>query len=162
MAKKVKIDQEEFDAILESLENIKNGNFDVQLKSKDKKANELMNLIMEISNEFSSVQKHSSAVYKEISEGNLDFRVDSSTYKNGYAEILESINSMVDIPVAAIRDFNYAMNKLSKGYFDSKVSNNYLGEFEETKKAFNSLSPCTPTLLWSKINNMRHASGKGC
>jgi methyl-accepting chemotaxis protein len=140
MAKKIKINQEEFDEILESLQNIKDGNFDVQLKSKDEKVAELMNLIMDVSHEFSSIQNHSYAVYKEVSEGNLDYRINSSKYKNGYADILESINSMVDIPVAVIRDFNYAMSKLSTGYFDSKVSNNYLGEFEVTKKAFNSLS----------------------
>ena len=53
-------------------------------------------------------------MYAELSNGNLDYRIDSREYKKGYGNILENVNSMIDIPSAVIRDFNYAMGKLVK------------------------------------------------
>ena len=140
MGNKIKIEKNEYEQILESLKSIRNGNFDVSLNSEDEKTNKIMKEIMKISKEISKVDNHTAMMFKEVSEGNLDYRVDCRGFKNSYENILESVNSMIDVPVSAIRDFNYAMSKLSIGDFDAKVSNNYLGEFQEIKNAFNSLS----------------------
>lgn len=140
MGNKIKIEQNEYEQIIDSLKSIRNGNFDVSLKSEDDKINKIMKEIMKVSKEISMVEEHTSRMFKEVSTGNLDYRVDSRHLKNSYEDIVESVNSIVDVPVAAIRDFNYAMSRLSIGDFDAKVSNNYLGEFQEFKNAFNSMS----------------------
>lgn len=140
MGNKIKIEKNEYEQILESLKSIRNGKFDISIKSEDEKTNKIMKEIVKISKEMGMVENHTSSMFKEVSEGNLDYRVDSRAFKNSYENILESVNSMIDVPVSAIRDFNYAMSRLSVGDFDAKVSNNYLGEFQEIKNAFNSLS----------------------
>lgn len=137
---KIKIDEKEYEKILLALENIEKGDFSSSLKSDDKKVNKLMSKINKISDEFSSIEKLSDKMYYEVAQGNMDFRIDIRKHKNGYGNILENVNSMIDVPVAAIRDFSYAMAKLSSGDFESKVSNNYLGEFEDMKRAFNDIS----------------------
>jgi methyl-accepting chemotaxis protein len=140
MGKKIKIDKEEYEQILNALIDIKEGKFDISLSSKDDKTSLLMEEINSIAKELGEIEEGSINIYEAISNGDLDYRADIREYENGFANILESINSMIDVPIAAIRDFNYAMTKLISGDFEAKVSNNYLGEFEELKSGFNSLS----------------------
>jgi len=140
MGNKIKIDKKEYEQILESLKSIRKGNFNVSLNSDDEKTNKIMKEIVKISKEISMVDEHTNMMFKEVSQGNLDYRVDSREFNNSYENIIESVNSMIDVPVSAIRDFNYAMSRLAVGDFDAKVSNNYLGEFHDIKNAFNSLS----------------------
>lgn len=140
MAKKITIEQKEYNEILEALESIANGNFNVSCHCEDKKVNKIMATISLISQKLSLVESNTKDMFDDLSMGNLDHRIDSREFKNGYGNILESINSMIDIPASVIRDFGYAMGKLSEGNFDSKVSNNYLGEFNDVKLSFNSLS----------------------
>ncbi|XPV69914.1 MAG: methyl-accepting chemotaxis protein [Halarcobacter sp.] len=137
---KIKIDEKEFDKILKALDDIEDGKFDISLKSDDKKVSKLVDKINKIAKEMGNMEIHAKRMYDEVAQGNMDYRVDSRNFHNGYENILESINSMVDVPVSAIRDFNYAMTKLSGGDFDSRVSNNYLGEFEDMKYSFNAIS----------------------
>jgi methyl-accepting chemotaxis protein len=140
MAKKITIEQKEYNEILEALESIANGNFNVSCHCEDKKVNKIMAAISSISQKLSLVESNIKDMFDDLSMGNLDHRIDSREFKNGYGNILESVNSMIDIPASVIRDFGYAMGKLSEGNFDSKVSNNYLGEFNDVKLSFNSLS----------------------
>jgi methyl-accepting chemotaxis protein len=137
---KIKIDEKEFGKILKAIKDLKNGKFNITLQTKDDKVSELTKEINSLAKGLSSIEHHSLDMYNELTDGNLDFRVDSRSYKKGFGNILEYINAMVDIPVAGIRDFNYAMSKLSQGNFESKISNNYVGEFDEIKILFNSMS----------------------
>lgn len=137
---KIKIDEKEYEKILNALDGIEKGEFSVSLKSEDKKVNKLMSKINKIAQEFTSIEEQSTNMYTEVAQGNMDYRIDIRKHPNSYGNILENINSMIDVPVAAIRDFSYAMAKLSSGDFESKVSNNYLGEFENLKRAFNDIS----------------------
>lgn len=137
---KIKIEEKEFDKILDALKDIKNGKLDIKLKSSDKKTSKLMGEIIAVADEIKKVESATDTIYTEISNGNMDHRTDTRTFNGSFKEIFESINSMLDVPVAAIRDLNYAMTKLAAGDFEAKVSNNYVGEFEDMKKAFNSLS----------------------
>jgi len=140
MANKIKIEKNEYEQILESLKSIRDGKFEISLHSEDKKTNKIMKEIKKISKEISSVVEQNSIMFNEVSEGNLDYRIDARRFKGNFESIIESTNSMIDVPVSAIRDFNYAMTRLAIGDFEAKVSNNYLGEFQEMKNAFNSLS----------------------
>lgn len=137
---KIKIEKKEFEDIVKALKSIKTGNFDVKISSKDEDTNTLMKEINKISKELSNIDVGTSEMFDELSSGNLDHRLDSRYFKNSFANLIESINSMVDVPVSAIRDLNNAIKNLAKGDFDAKVSNNYQGEFDEIKIDFNSLS----------------------
>jgi methyl-accepting chemotaxis protein len=137
---KIKIEKKEYEEIVKALKSIKTGNFDVNISSKDKDTNTLMKEINKISKELSVIDKGSLNMFEELSSGNLDHRLDSRDFKNSFANLIESINSMVDVPVSVIRDLNYAIKNIAKGDFDAKVSNNYQGEFDEIKTDFNSLS----------------------
>jgi len=137
---KIKIDEKDFKKILKAIKDLKNGKFDVTLETKDDNASHLAKEINSLSKGLRDVESYSLDMYTELTNGNLDYRIDSRSYKNGYGNILEHVNAMIDIPVAGVRDFSYAMSKLSQGNFDSKISNNYVGEFNELKILFNSMS----------------------
>jgi len=137
---KIKIEEKDFAKIVKAIKSLKNGKFDISLESKNKDLSEIIGDINELSDELKTIENHSTDMYVELSNGNLDHRVDSRNFKRGYGNILEKINSMIDIPVAVIRDFNYAMGKLSNGDFEAKISNNYVGEFDTIKNSFNSMS----------------------
>lgn len=137
---KIKIDENEFSDILNALQNIKEGKLQIDLSSKDKKTSLIVEQINQIAKELNRLKETSYKVHEEVSKGNLDHRIDIREHKNDFKIILESINSTLDIPVAAIRDLNFAVSKLAQGDFGAKVSNNYMGEFEQMKQTFNSLS----------------------
>jgi len=137
---KIKIEEKEFAKIVKAIKNLKNGKFNVSLESKNDALSELVQEINELSDELGTIENHANDMYVELANGNLDHRIDSRNYKKGYGNILEKVNSMIDIPVAVIRDFNYAMGKLSNGDFEAKISNNYVGEFDTIKESFNSMS----------------------
>jgi methyl-accepting chemotaxis protein len=137
---KITIEKKEFKQIVKAIENLKNGKFDVKLNSDNKKLSNLIGNINDLSAELKTIENHSDSMYNEVENGNLDHRIDSRNFNKGFKNILEYMNSMIDIPVAVIRDFNYAMGKLSSGDFDSKVSNNFIGEFHVIKTSFNLMS----------------------
>jgi methyl-accepting chemotaxis protein len=160
MMAKIKIDENEYELILKALEDLKDGKFEISLASKDKKTNKLMKNINDISHKLNDVKNHSLTMYNEIEDGNMDYRVDSREYNNGFEQMLDAVNSMIDIPVSAVRDFNHAMLKLSLGDFESKVSNNYLGEFEDMKVAFNKFSKIL-TSIQNECNMLNEAALNG-
>lgn len=138
---KIKIEEKEFEKIIKAIKNLKNGKFDIELEgSENKKTQELISEINSLGNVLHDVHDNCHEMYQAINKGNLDHRIDSRKYKNNFDHIFEYINAMTDIPVAAIRDFSFAMRKLSNGNFETKVSNNYVGEFSVIKQAFNSMS----------------------
>ena len=137
---KIKIEEKEFEKIVKAIKSLKNGKFNISLESKNDDLSEVVGEINSLAEELQSIENHSNNMYTELAHGNLDFRIDSREYKKGYGNILEKINSMIDIPASVIRDFNYAMGKLSNGDFEAKISNNYVGEFDTIKNSFNSMS----------------------
>ncbi len=138
--RKIKIEEKEFDKIAKAIKNLKNGKFNISLESKNDALSEVRKDINEIAKKMKTLESNSVDMYTELANGNLDYRIDSREYKKGYGNIQENVNSMIDIPSAVIRDFNYAMGKLSNGDFESKISNNYVGEFDIIKNSFNSMS----------------------
>jgi methyl-accepting chemotaxis protein len=137
---KITIEKKEFEQIVKAIKNLKNGEFNIELTSSNKKISNLVENINDLATELGTIENHAHSMYQEVENGNLDHRIDSREFKKGYKNILEYNNSMIDIPVAVIRDFNYAMGKLSAGDFDSKVSNNFTGEFHVIKTSFNMMS----------------------
>ena len=147
MGKDIVIDKKEYKKILKALENIENGEFDISLKSKDKNCAAVIEKINSISSNMGRLQDESSDMLNSILEGDIDCRLNSLEYTGGYMEISDCVNSMIDVPIAAIRDFEQAISCLSDGDFSSKVANNYHGEFDSVKKLLNNLSNTLKAIL---------------
>jgi methyl-accepting chemotaxis protein len=168
MAKKIKKEKEkdiilsnkDFKNILNSLEKIENGEFDISLKSKDKNAKLLIKKINNISKQLSNVHTDSTTMLQSLNDGNLDYRVNSTYYKGNFEDIIESMNTCLDIPIAVIRDFNNAISGLSEGNFNAKVSNSYGGEFGVIKNDLNSFGDTLQRLQNDSLI-MNQAAAKG-
>ena len=135
---KIKIDKKEYKKVLKALKRLENGNFDISLKSKDANANAILKKINNISDNFTFVKENTTEMFDSLSNGDLDNRIDTRKINSGYIEIAELLNSCIDIPIALIRDLNNTISGLLEGNFDSKVSNNYNGEFKDIESDLNS------------------------
>ena len=90
---KIKIDEKEFKQILKAIKDLKNGKFNVSLETKDDNASLLSKEINSLSKGLHSLENYSLDMYTELTNGNLDYRIDSRAYKKGYGNILENINA---------------------------------------------------------------------
>ncbi|MCL2388437.1 MAG: methyl-accepting chemotaxis protein [Defluviitaleaceae bacterium] len=53
--------------------------------------------------------------------GDIDYRIDSAKYQNGYKEVVEGLNTLTDGFVGDIKSILYGMNSINKGNFDVEV-----------------------------------------
>ena len=70
-------------------------------------------------------------------KGDLAVRIDESTYKGSWKQIMEGLNNLtkaVNLPIVEIRD---AMDRLHNGYTDKRVEGDYKGDFLLIKTAVN-------------------------
>jgi len=158
--KNITIEEKDFQNILNSLEQLENGKFNVSLKSKDKNIKPIIKKINKISKKLNSLNDNSNNMLKSLNDGNLDYRINSANYKGAFENITESMNTCLDIPIAVIRDFNNAISGLSHGNFDAKVSNTYSGEFGTIKNDLNSFGDTLQSLQNDSLI-MNQAAAKG-
>jgi methyl-accepting chemotaxis protein len=156
----ITINSKDVKHIIDALTKLEDGKFNISLKSKDKKVNFLMKKINNISKQLSCVSNDSQNALEALTNGELDNRIDTREYQNGYASIAEAINTSIDIPIAVIRDLNNAITGLAKGDFNAKVSNNYSGEFNSIKTALNSFGDILKDLQDDSFI-MNQAAAKG-
>ena len=92
---KIKIEEKEFEQISKAIKSLKNGKFNISLESNNSELSEVIKDINEIANKLKSLNNSSSEMYTEVANGNLDHRIDSSSYKKGYGNILYELESIL-------------------------------------------------------------------
>ena len=124
--------------ILDSLNNINNGNFDFDVKEFPGKKivmtesiNTSLNNLKAVSNEINSMIDAASV------KGDLSFQIDDSLYEGGWRKIMTGLNDIAKAVDAPLTEVNVAMNRLAQGEFDTTVDGNYAGGFKSIQDAVN-------------------------
>ena len=120
------------------LEQIGKGDFDLKLeKMPGKKAivNEKVDtLVLNLKNINGDIN---TMIEAASDKGDLEFHLDERKYEGGWREIAAGLNHIaeaVDAPIVEIRD---AMDNLSRGEFDKKITGDYKGDFLIIRNAVN-------------------------
>ena len=69
--------------------------------------------------------------------GRLDERIDTSTYQNGWSQIVESLNSLMEAVSEPIHEVIEVMDQTSHGVFSKEITGNYSGDFGRIKTSVN-------------------------
>lgn len=123
--------------IADSLKQIEEGNFNVNIKnlSGDK---------INTSNNLKSIQKTIRNISLEINEltnaaiaGNLEYVINSDKYNGEWKDTINGLNKFVESIVIPIKETQNALNQFALGNFGHRIVNDYKGEFNEIKKTVN-------------------------
>lgn len=123
------------------------GNFNVELSE----MNPCFPEFSEFKKMLTDLEKDVNYVNESALNGNIDERIDTRKYNNGFARIVDSINYTMDTNSGAVREMGEVIQRLASGNLSAKVTNNYPGDLNETKEAIN--------YLGSMLDDLRRDAG---
>ena len=123
--------------IVEKIKEFGNGDFESQVKDFPGDKAIIKNEVSGVQNALRSVSDEIHSLILAASDGNLDFRLDTSNYIGQWKEITEGLNQFVENVVAPIKETQNALNQFSVGNFAHRMTNEYKGEFNNIKQTVN-------------------------
>ncbi len=123
-------------ALYNALDAIVEGKFDTKIKVKDKKLKKRLELLQK---QLAMLGEDSTLMNKASSDGQLDTRIDSTKYTEGFAKLTDNINTSMDVTVGNLRVIASGINFLGAGNFNAVITENMKGDFGSLKDAVNSL-----------------------
>jgi signal transduction histidine kinase/CheY-like chemotaxis protein len=81
----------------------------------------------------------SDKIFKAVQDGELGARIDQKQYLGGFSQIVKNINQTMGITSNVLRDVGNTLYKLSKGDLETRIINEYSGDFNVLKATTNSL-----------------------
>jgi len=134
--------------IEKALRSIADGNFDVKdLESRDENMMGVCNSINDIKNQLKSSLDSSNEMVETLSEGDLDFRVNTLDLNGSYAKIIDNTNYIQDLSVSVFRELGETIEKLCSGDFSARITSDYMGSLGYFKDITNNLAEHMSTLI---------------
>jgi PAS domain S-box-containing protein len=84
---------------------------------------------------------------KAAVSGDLSVRADAAKHHGDFRKIVEGVNATLDAVVGPIQDVERVLGKLSDGDFTFEITKEYAGEFDDLKKALNTMTRQVRTAL---------------
>jgi len=123
-----------------ALEMLNNGEFNINLDIKDKSLSPLAEQINLLGKKLNGMSADMLEMGTEVTKGNLEHRVSPREYPNGFGEIIDGMNTSMDMTVSVVRRISDKIVALGNGDFNAKIVDNFNGEFNMMKDAINNLS----------------------
>ncbi|MEA1891425.1 MAG: methyl-accepting chemotaxis protein, partial [Campylobacterota bacterium] len=133
--------------IEQAIEQLNNGEFNVDLNIDDKNFSPLASSVNELAKKLSNMSGEMQEMSSEVKKGNLEHRIPTRELKNGFFEMADGFNSSSDMTVSVVRRISDKLVALGDGDFGAKVVDSYAGEFNLMKNAINNLSDNLMNLL---------------
>jgi methyl-accepting chemotaxis protein len=73
-------------------------------------------------------------------EGKLGTRADTSRHQGDFRKIVEGVNNTLDAVISPLTDVEDVLSKLAEGDFTASLTKEYAGEFNQLRKAVNTLA----------------------
>ena len=126
------------DGIISVLRELEVGNFDAKVDG-DWKGD--FNIIKNAANSTAEKLKKLLSIYdiqyQEINRGNLNARIPTDGFDGGYTELIGVVNNTLDTTGLAFSDIIKTLNALEEGDLETKITNEYEGDFDAIKNAAN-------------------------
>ncbi|MCL2388446.1 MAG: methyl-accepting chemotaxis protein [Defluviitaleaceae bacterium] len=116
---------------------IANGHFDAPIEKFPRKKAFLNDAVESMRTQIKSVSTEVNAMTKHAANGNLRNKIETTRYQGGWREIMTGLNHVAQAVSEPLTEINTAMNKLSTGQFDTKVTGNYKGDFKSIQDSVN-------------------------
>ncbi|MDE6357681.1 MAG: methyl-accepting chemotaxis protein [Eubacteriales bacterium] len=125
------------DDIVNTISEIGNGNFDVQLKDMPGDKAIAFNSIKEVQNAIKLVSGEINQLINAAINGNLEYKINTENYKGEWKDTTEGLNLFIENIVIPIKETQNALNEFSNGNFAHRITNEYKGEFNNIKQTVN-------------------------
>jgi len=160
----VEISRRDFEELMEYLNQLEEGNFDVTLTLTSDEAFVLGKKISSIVNNIKHFNEDISKMAQDAVKGNLTSYINASRYKGVFHDMAIGLNEFVELIDRAVKDILSATIALQEGDFSKRITNDYNGEFGILKDAINNtlqtlsdfvtdVSFLTQQLLDGKLNS---------
>ncbi len=83
--------------------------------------------------------EESNSMVKAASEGKLDVRSDSASFRGGYKELVEGLNKTLDAVITPVSEGKEVLEKMSHGDLTARMKGNYNGDYSDLKESINRL-----------------------
>jgi methyl-accepting chemotaxis protein len=122
--------------------------------------NEIKNNLNACVDTMSGLLIETDKLVKATKEGKLDTRGNAAAFSGGWGTLVGGVNELIDAFVAPINVTAEYVDRISKGDIPPKITDVYLGDFNEIK---NNLNACVDTMsgLLIEINMIANASFEG-
>ncbi len=146
--------------VADNIKDISLGNFENNIKElpgdkalSTQALKTVQSTLKEISNQISELI--SAAI-----NGNLDYKIDSSSYSGEWKLSMDGLNMFIDKVVEPIRETQNALNHFSKGDFEHRITNNYSGEFDKIKQTVNYTAETIGSYISEISSNLNEMANK--
>ena len=123
--------------IVSIIKEFGDGNFDFKVKDFPGDKAIVKDEVSAVQNALKSVSNDIYNLINAASDGNLEFRLDTSNYIGQWKETTDALNQFVENVVIPIKETQNALNQFSLGNFSHKITNEYKGEFNNIKQTVN-------------------------
>lgn len=127
-------------AVLDCLQSFANGNFDIVVKEFPGEKHITNNAIEQVRANLKNVSFQINRLLGDSLKGKLDSQADISQCSGEWAEILLSLNSLMNGIAAPINEAMPILEEIAAGKFDNKITGNYEGVFASIKDSVNNTS----------------------
>ncbi|MDR2939080.1 MAG: methyl-accepting chemotaxis protein [Clostridiales bacterium] len=104
---------------------------------------------------FKIISEEINGLIKDASDGKLQSRADAEKFKGGWADMVSSLNQLLETIASPIYEAMEILGYVADGNFDNKVKGDYKGDFLLIKNAINN----TVTNIASYINEISNVLG---
>ena len=126
------------DDVISVLKSLENGDFYNKVENDYKgDFNVIKNAANTTADKLRKMLEMYSHEYANIKIGNLSARIPTDGFEGGYLDLIAVINDTLDITDSAFNDIKIALAGLENGRLDTRIQNDYQGDFELIKNATN-------------------------
>ncbi len=115
---------------------ISNGDISLEIALKDEK-DEIAPALKKTVETIRGLNEEVQKLIRAATEGKLDVRGDSSGYAGSWKDCIDGINGLINAFVAPINVTAEYVERISKGDIPQKITDTYLGDFNEIKNNLN-------------------------
>ena len=144
---------------LDVLEKMSEGDFNVKINDLPGKKIILTQSIRTIASKLNELYNTVTLLAENVSEGNLDTRVDIGHFSGNWAVLAEKLNGLISAVEEPIADIQHNVEIMSHGDF-SHLEGEYPGRYGVLQNACNSVNDITKTLI-GEISQTLQAIAKG-
>ena len=141
------------------MNKISQGDININIELKGEK-DEIMPALKKTVETIKGLNNETQRLIKATTEGKLDTRGNSDLYSGTWKDMVTGINVLIDAFVAPINVTAEYVERISKGDIPAKITDTYLGDFNEIK---NNLNNCIDVMngLLKETNNLIKAAQEG-
>jgi methyl-accepting chemotaxis protein len=152
VTKKAEYNKVEIDRLSHNLKLISEGNFDVDLipaesnnytESERENFKKIYSDLEIAKNSITALASDTMMLANSAIEGKLDQRADTAKHHGDFRKIVEGVNKTLDNVVGPLRVAADYVNRISKGNIPPKITDEYMGDFNEIK---NNLNQCIDSI----------------